>query len=114
MLQSQQFTRIQPISVNSERPCNFVQSLRLFRNFGQPPVSSTNHSSLQRKRDARTSRTSIHFLVYSLKMQTCDSNVSHLPTKITAKDRAKQFPDALHESGGKLFSIQNKEKSATF
>nr|XP_033947658.1 uncharacterized protein LOC117452938 [Pseudochaenichthys georgianus] len=31
------------------------------------------------------------------------SNASHLPTNISAKDRAKQFPDVLHESGGKLF-----------
>ena len=28
---------------------------------------------------------------------------SHLPTKISAKDRAKQFPGLLHDSGGKLF-----------
>ena len=27
----------------------------------------------------------------------------HLPTKISAKDRAKQFPGLLHDSGGKLF-----------
>ena len=26
-----------------------------------------------------------------------------LPTKISAKDRAKQFPGLLHDSGGKLF-----------
>uniref|UniRef100_A0A3B3R1R0 U1-type domain-containing protein n=1 Tax=Paramormyrops kingsleyae TaxID=1676925 RepID=A0A3B3R1R0_9TELE len=28
---------------------------------------------------------------------------SHLPSFITAKDRAKQYPSVLHESGGKLF-----------
>uniref|UniRef100_A0A667XG38 Uncharacterized protein n=1 Tax=Myripristis murdjan TaxID=586833 RepID=A0A667XG38_9TELE len=30
-------------------------------------------------------------------------NRSHLPTKISAKDRANQYPRILHESGGKLF-----------
>ena len=33
----------------------------------------------------------------------CAADVSHLPTKITAKDREKQYPDVLYESGGKLF-----------
>ena len=44
----------------------------------------------------------------------CESNVSHLPTKITAKDREKQYPGILHESGGKLFCIvvQHKSKSS--
>ncbi|XP_078469389.1 uncharacterized protein LOC144732027 [Lampetra planeri] len=31
------------------------------------------------------------------------ANLSHLPTNISAKDRAKQFPSVLHDSGGKLF-----------
>ena len=109
MLRSQQFTRIQPISVNSARPCNFLQSPQLFRNFSQPPVSFTNHSSPQRKRNARTSPNSLPCLCFE-DADMCHSNVSHLPTKITAKDRAKQFPDVLHESGGKLF----RKKNATF
>ena len=98
MLQSQQLTKIQPISVNSAQPCNFVQSPPLFHNFGQPPVSSTNHSSPQHKRNARTSPNSLPCLCFE-DADMCDSNVSHLPTKITAKDRAKQFPDVLHQSG---------------
>uniref|UniRef100_A0AAQ6A312 Uncharacterized protein n=1 Tax=Amphiprion ocellaris TaxID=80972 RepID=A0AAQ6A312_AMPOC len=45
------------------------------------------------------------------------SNVSNLPTKITAKDREKQFPDVLHQSGGKVFYtlcnivVEHKQKS---
>lgn len=31
------------------------------------------------------------------------SNKSHLPSFITAKDRALQYPSVLHESAGKLF-----------
>uniref|UniRef100_A0A3P8TRL5 CGG triplet repeat binding protein 1 n=1 Tax=Amphiprion percula TaxID=161767 RepID=A0A3P8TRL5_AMPPE len=48
----------------------------------------------------------------------CNSNVSHLPTKIAAKDHEKQFPDVLHESGGKLFCtpcnivVEYKRKSS--
>lgn len=48
----------------------------------------------------------------------CESNVSHLPTKITAKDREKQYPGILHESGGKLFCtacnivVEHKRKSS--
>uniref|UniRef100_A0A673C850 Uncharacterized protein n=1 Tax=Sphaeramia orbicularis TaxID=375764 RepID=A0A673C850_9TELE len=33
----------------------------------------------------------------------CDAKRSHLPSNITAKVRASQFPDVLPESGGKLF-----------
>ena len=46
------------------------------------------------------------------------SNVSRLPTKITAKDREKQYPGILHESGGKLFCtacnivVEYKHKSS--
>ncbi|XP_064190428.1 pyrroline-5-carboxylate reductase 3 isoform X5 [Anguilla rostrata] len=46
------------------------------------------------------------------------ANPSHLPTKITAKDRAKQFPNVLHESEGKLFCtpcnivMEHKRKSS--
>lgn len=46
------------------------------------------------------------------------ANTSHLPTNITAKDRAKQFPNVLHESGGKLFCtvcnivVEHKRKSS--
>lgn len=37
------------------------------------------------------------------------NNLSHLPPHISAKDRAKKYPDMLHESGGKLFcSLCNK------
>uniref|UniRef100_A0A8C5FXB2 Uncharacterized protein n=1 Tax=Gadus morhua TaxID=8049 RepID=A0A8C5FXB2_GADMO len=48
----------------------------------------------------------------------CASNVSHLPTKITAKDREKHYPCILHESGGKLFCtacnivVEHKHKSS--
>ena len=48
----------------------------------------------------------------------CASNVSHLPTKITAKDREKQYPGILHESEGKLFCtlcnivMEHKRKSS--
>uniref|UniRef100_A0A671VAV9 U1-type domain-containing protein n=1 Tax=Sparus aurata TaxID=8175 RepID=A0A671VAV9_SPAAU len=31
------------------------------------------------------------------------ANKSHLPTKISAKDRAKDYPGVLDDSGGKLF-----------
>lgn len=47
-----------------------------------------------------------------------ESNVSHLPTKITAKDHEKQYPGILHESGGKLFCtacnivVEHKRKSS--
>lgn len=37
-----------------------------------------------------------HLLVSGFKV----ANISYLPTKLTAKDRAKRFPDGLHESGG--------------
>ncbi|ROJ30490.1 CGG triplet repeat-binding protein 1, partial [Anabarilius grahami] len=46
------------------------------------------------------------------------SNVSHLPSKITAIDRQKQYPGILHESGGKLFCtacnivVEHKRKSS--
>jgi hypothetical protein len=49
----------------------------------------------------------------------CASNVSNLPTKITAKDRERQYPGILHESGGKLFCtacnivVEHKHKSST-
>uniref|UniRef100_A0A9J7XIM7 U1-type domain-containing protein n=1 Tax=Cyprinus carpio carpio TaxID=630221 RepID=A0A9J7XIM7_CYPCA len=37
------------------------------------------------------------------------NNLSHLPPHISAKDRAKKYPNMLHESGGKLFcSLCNK------
>uniref|UniRef100_A0A3Q3F0J1 Uncharacterized protein n=1 Tax=Kryptolebias marmoratus TaxID=37003 RepID=A0A3Q3F0J1_KRYMA len=42
---------------------------------------------------------------------------SHLPTKISSKGRAKQFPSQLHESGGELFCtscnliLEHKRKS---
>uniref|UniRef100_A0A8C5FIS7 Uncharacterized protein n=1 Tax=Gadus morhua TaxID=8049 RepID=A0A8C5FIS7_GADMO len=48
----------------------------------------------------------------------CASNVSHLPTKITAKDHKKQYPGILHESGRKLFCttcnivVEHKRKSS--
>ena len=48
----------------------------------------------------------------------CASNVSHLPTRITAKDREKQYPGILHQSGGKLFCttcnivVEHKRKSS--
>ncbi|XP_051798050.1 NACHT, LRR and PYD domains-containing protein 3-like isoform X2 [Acanthochromis polyacanthus] len=90
MLRLRKFRRNQQISANFSRPCNFVQSPQLSRNFGPPPMSSTNHSSSQRTVNARTSPNSLP--VYGLKMQTmCDTNVSHLPTKITADDRDKQL-----------------------
>uniref|UniRef100_A0AAQ5Z6I9 CGG triplet repeat-binding protein 1 n=1 Tax=Amphiprion ocellaris TaxID=80972 RepID=A0AAQ5Z6I9_AMPOC len=47
-----------------------------------------------------------------------NSNVSHLLTKITAKDCAKKFHDVLQESGGKLFCtacnivVESKRKSS--
>ncbi|KAL7396325.1 hypothetical protein ABVT39_004230 [Epinephelus coioides] len=47
-----------------------------------------------------------------------DRNVSHVATKITAKDRARQFPDLMYESGGKLFCtacdvlLEHKRKSS--
>ena len=43
----QQLRQIQPIPVNSARPCNFVQSPQFFLKSGQSswrPVSNTNHS----------------------------------------------------------------------
>ncbi|XP_059208604.1 CGG triplet repeat-binding protein 1-like [Centropristis striata] len=46
------------------------------------------------------------------------ANPSHLPTHITDKDRANQYPDVLHESGGKLFCtpcncvLEHKRKSS--
>ena len=48
----------------------------------------------------------------------CASNVSQLPTKITAKDREKQYLGILHESGGNLFCtacnivVEHKHKSS--
>ena len=48
----------------------------------------------------------------------CASNVSHLPTNIIAKDREKQYPGILRESGGKLFCtacnivVEHKRKSS--
>jgi hypothetical protein len=36
-------------------------------------------------------------------MQHMRVQVSHLPTKITARNREKQYPGILHESKGKLF-----------
>ena len=48
----------------------------------------------------------------------CASNVSHLPAKITAKDREKQYICILHESGGELFCtacdivVEHKHKSS--
>uniref|UniRef100_A0A8C2DU57 CGG triplet repeat-binding protein 1 n=1 Tax=Cyprinus carpio TaxID=7962 RepID=A0A8C2DU57_CYPCA len=48
----------------------------------------------------------------------CESNVSHLPSKITAIDRQKQYPGILHETGGKLFCtacnivVEHKRKSS--
>uniref|UniRef100_A0A8C5FGT3 CGG triplet repeat-binding protein 1 n=1 Tax=Gadus morhua TaxID=8049 RepID=A0A8C5FGT3_GADMO len=47
----------------------------------------------------------------------CASNVSHLPTKVTVKDREEQYLGILHESGGKLFCtacnivVDHKHKS---
>jgi hypothetical protein len=34
-----------------------------------------------------------------------DVRVSHLPTKITVKDRKKQYPGIQTESGGKYFAL---------
>ncbi|XP_042339831.1 uncharacterized protein si:dkey-75a21.2 isoform X2 [Plectropomus leopardus] len=48
----------------------------------------------------------------------CDNNISHLATKITPTERARQFPDVLHESGGKLLCtacnvvVEHKRKSS--
>uniref|UniRef100_A0A673CCE3 CGG triplet repeat-binding protein 1 n=1 Tax=Sphaeramia orbicularis TaxID=375764 RepID=A0A673CCE3_9TELE len=48
----------------------------------------------------------------------CNAKRSHLPSKITTKVRASQFPDVLHESGGKLFCthcnivVEHKQKSS--
>ena len=39
------------------------------------------------------------------------ANHSYLPTKISAKDRAKQFPNLLHDSGAKLY-CENLRKHA--
>ena len=83
MLRLRKFMQIQPIFVNSVQPCNFVQSPQLFRNFGHPPVSSTNHSSPQ-------SPNSLPYFWFE-DADMSHSNVSHLPTKITAKDGEKQF-----------------------
>ena len=35
--------------------------------------------------------------------KTLSPQITHLPTKISAKDRAKHFPSVLHDSEGKLF-----------
>ena len=48
MSRSQQLTQIQPIRTIMCGPCNFVQSLQLFRKLDQSSVlsvSSTNHST---------------------------------------------------------------------
>uniref|UniRef100_A0A673C5M4 Uncharacterized protein n=1 Tax=Sphaeramia orbicularis TaxID=375764 RepID=A0A673C5M4_9TELE len=42
-------------------------------------------------------------LLTTEKMKTCAIQNTHLPTNITAKVRASQFPDVLHKSGSILF-----------
>lgn len=81
------------------------------RNF---PANLTNH--WRRLELPSTNYLRPYFRVKKSSM--CESNVSHLPSKIIAIDRQKQYPGILHESGGKLFCtaynivVEHKRKSS--